>query len=71
MGYSPWGCKESDTTEQLRTHTYTHTHYTMVPNLLGTGVVAMGNDLQVEFKIAGVICFCKISFNSALQGSAY
>ena len=22
-GYSPWGCKESDTTEQLRTHTHT------------------------------------------------
>ena len=25
VGYSPWGCKESDTTEQL-THTHTHTH---------------------------------------------
>ena len=25
-GYSPWGCKESDTTEQLSTHTHTHTH---------------------------------------------
>ena len=25
MGYSPWGRKESDTTEQL-THTHTHTH---------------------------------------------
>ena len=24
-GYSPWGRKESDTTEQL-THTHTHTH---------------------------------------------
>ena len=23
MGYSPWGCKESDTTEQLYTHTHT------------------------------------------------
>ena len=23
-GYSPWGCKESDTTERL-THTHTHT----------------------------------------------
>ena len=21
MGYSPWGCKESDLTEQLSTHT--------------------------------------------------
>ena len=25
MGHSPWGHKESDTTEQL-THTHTHTH---------------------------------------------
>ena len=25
MGYSPWGHKESDTTELL-THTHTHTH---------------------------------------------
>ena len=25
MGYSPWGRKESDTTERL-THTHTHTH---------------------------------------------
>ena len=31
MGYSPWGCKESDTTEQL-THTHTHTHtHTLSP----------------------------------------
>ena len=28
MGYSPWNCKESDTTEHAhaRTHTHTHTH---------------------------------------------
>ena len=25
VGYGLWGCKESDTTEQL-THTHTHTH---------------------------------------------
>ena len=25
MGYSPWGCKESDMTEQL-IHTHTHSH---------------------------------------------
>ena len=24
-GYSPWGCQESNMTEQL-THTHTHTH---------------------------------------------
>ena len=27
LGYSPWGCKKLDTTEQLiHTHTHTHTH---------------------------------------------
>ena len=26
MGYSPWGCKESDTTERLSVYTHTHTH---------------------------------------------
>ena len=25
-GYSPWGCKESDMTEHIYIHTYTHTH---------------------------------------------
>ena len=25
-GYSPWGCKESDTTEWLSAHTHTHSH---------------------------------------------
>ena len=31
VGYSPWGCKESDTTEQL-THTHTHTHTRCLPS---------------------------------------
>ena len=26
VGYSPWGCKESDTTELSPPHTHTHTH---------------------------------------------
>ena len=26
MGCSPWGHRESDTTEQLNAHTHTHTH---------------------------------------------
>ena len=33
VGYSPWGCKESDTTEQLthtNTHTHTHTHACLI-----------------------------------------
>ena len=34
-GYSPWGCKKSDTTEYLSTaHTHTHTHtHTYIYNL--------------------------------------
>ena len=26
-GYSPWGCKESDTTERLSTHAYPFTEH--------------------------------------------
>ena len=26
VGYSQWGCKESDVTERVHTHTHTHTH---------------------------------------------
>ena len=26
MGYSPWGCKESDMTKHTHTHTHTHTN---------------------------------------------
>ena len=41
MGYSPWGHKESDTTEyRPHTHTHTHTHTQLfcdsLPGLLGT-----------------------------------
>ena len=32
LGYSPWGCKELDTTEQL-THTHTHTQEDLDLNL--------------------------------------
>ena len=33
VGYSPWGCKESDKTERL-THTHTHTHtHTQIPQV--------------------------------------
>ena len=26
VGYSSWGCKESDSNERLNTHTHTHIH---------------------------------------------
>ena len=29
MGYSPWGCKESDTAEK-HTHTHTHTQFLII-----------------------------------------
>ena len=53
-GYSPWGCKESDTTEHVHTHTtHTHTHvhaHTQAeggadPGQLGAGGVT---DQEVE-----------------------
>ena len=34
MGYSPWGCKQSDMAEQLtHTHTHTHTHRDLYINI--------------------------------------
>ena len=39
VGYSPWGCKESGTTEGLsthaHTHTHTHTHTSVKPSYFG------------------------------------
>ena len=34
VGYSPWGLRESDTTEHAHTHTHTHTHtHGILPSL--------------------------------------
>ena len=35
MGSSPWGRKESDTTEPLSAHTYTHTHRERRSHVMG------------------------------------
>ena len=32
-GYSPWSCKESNTTERTHTHTHTHTHTVLYNSL--------------------------------------
>ena len=52
MDYSPWGCKESDTTEpqsvrtRVRMHTHTHTH-THTPLFKG-GVGRRGPEADEE-----------------------
>ena len=33
VGYSPWGCKESDMTEQTYTHTHTHPWWKLLSKL--------------------------------------
>ena len=44
VSYSPWGCKESDTTEQLSTHVL---HYSHVSEFEQTsGIVAMDSRLR-------------------------
>ena len=48
MGYSPWGCKESDTTKQL-THTHTHMFF------LG-GVITTSGDAKCPLLKCSV-CF--------------
>ena len=30
--YSPWGCREPDTTEHTYIHTYIHTYFLFLPN---------------------------------------
>ena len=37
MGYSPWGCKESDTTEQLSVHLFLKKTYVKLMPWLLTG----------------------------------
>ena len=37
MGYSPWDCKELDTTERLNTHTHTHMCFRPVGDLVEPG----------------------------------
>ena len=44
VGYSPWSCKESDTTERL-THTHTHTH-TVTEQMTDTKVLRIFGSTQ-------------------------
>ena len=41
-GYSPWGHKESATTEHACTRTHTHTH-THTHNIVGAGITFHGD----------------------------
>ena len=59
MGYSPWGHKESDTTEQLslsekctHTHTHTHTHTYMYITLLTLNMMNMEGKMKA---VIGVV----------------
>ena len=58
IGYSPWGCKESDTTEWLHTHTHTHTHTQVVqmvkkpPAMQETWVRSLGWEDLLEKEMA-------------------
>ena len=57
MGYSPWGHKESDTTEQLSlsekcTHTHTHTHIYMYITLLTLNMMNMEGKMKA---VIGVV----------------
>ena len=44
VGYSPWGCKESDTTEQLHLLTYSLTYYLLIHELWGFPGGASGKE---------------------------
>ena len=53
MGYSPWGCKEWDVAEQLKTHTESD-HF-----CLGEGG-QNGRALKVETCVCVCVCVCKM-----------
>ena len=56
-GYSPWGCKESDSTEQI-THIHTHTHtYTHCQNQ---------NTLPISLISMVIPCLCQSLLFSSL-----
>ena len=48
MGYRPWGLKESDTTEQLSTHTHTHT-----AGMISVNTSLAKVSLMAKFKVDG------------------
>ena len=48
VGYSPWGCKESDTTERLSTHAHTHVTLDDQDSFSPLGnTVSLGRHVQV------------------------
>ena len=66
VGYSPWGCKESDTTEQL------HSLYTVIyhdqgwnDNIRKTSVFLKVNinPVQVQYTQIRVLGFCRLFWN--------
>ena len=49
MGYSPWGRKESDTTERLSTHAHTHMTLDDLNSFSPLGnTVSLGRHIQVR-----------------------
>ena len=65
-GYSPWGHKESDVTEQLSTQAHTHTHTSFVTNDI---LDLRTRSLMGEGSSWSSVCniFCSL-FNSSLRG---
>ena len=53
MGYTPHGCKELDTTEQL-THTHTHTHTRCFT--VGYGSYPLGNVAWYGTGVCRYVC---------------
>ena len=70
-GYSPLGCKQSDTTEQLRTHTHSHTlTIRWYLTLRGQGWLQWWMIYQLSLKYQGWSVFAKfhlIQLNKAVH----
>ena len=60
VGYSPWGCKESDTTEQLHFTSHYHTIHLKLIH-----VICQLSFLLISFILAGLgLCCCERAFSS-------
>ena len=65
MGYSPWGCKKSNTTEH--THTYTHMClciFGLYPNFLHKAPKTLGNSYEV---VTAIYMSCAMLMRSLLE----
>ena len=68
VGYSPWGLKESDTLNQLSTHTHTHTHtYTHTALITSIQLCTGSSSQSSNLKMGNILEKKKLKLSSFLN----